>query len=61
MMKSVFGNEGAGIRQVTLKEFYDEYLTHAEFNLSPKSVLSIKQSFKPFRQFLFSDKTVGYY
>lgn len=51
MLKAVFGNEGAGIRQVTLKEFYDEYLTHAEFNLSPKSVLSIKQAFKPFLQF----------
>ena len=51
MLKAVFGNEAAGIRQVTLKEFYDEYITHVEFNLSPKSVLSIKQSFKPLLQF----------
>jgi integrase len=51
MMKQIFGNDAAGIRQVTLKEFYDEYITHAEFNLAPKSVLSIKQSFKPLLHF----------
>lgn len=52
MLKAVLGNEGDGRRrQVLLKEFYDEYITHAEFNLSPKSVLSIKQAFKPFLQF----------
>lgn len=51
MLKAVFGNEGTGNRQVLLKEFYDEYLTHAQYNLSPKSVLSIKQAFKPFLQF----------
>ena len=52
MLKAIFGNEAAGSnRQVLLKEFYDEYLSYAEFNLSPKSVLSIKQSFKPFLQY----------
>lgn len=51
MLKVVFGNESTGNRQVLLKEFYDEYLTHAQYNLSPKSVLSIKQAFKPFLQF----------
>lgn len=52
MIKAAFGNEGAGgSRQVLLKEFYDEYISHAEFNLSPKTVLGIKQAFKPFLQF----------
>lgn len=51
MLKAVFGNENVDRRQVTLKEFYDEYIPHVEFNLSPKSVLSIKQSFKPFLQY----------
>ena len=51
MMKQIFGTDGGSNRQVLLKEFYDEYLTHAQYNLSPKSVLSIKQSFKPFLQF----------
>jgi len=52
MLKAVFGNEAAGSRrQVLLKEFYDEYITHAGFNLSPKTVLGIKQAFKPFMQF----------
>ncbi len=51
MLKAVFGNEGTGNRQVLLKEFYDEYIAHAEFNLSPKTVLGIKQAFKPFLQF----------
>lgn len=51
MIKAVFGNDGAVTRQLTLKEFYDEYITHAESNLSPKSLLSIKQSFKPFLQY----------
>lgn len=51
MMKQIFGNPEPSNRQVTLKEFYDEYISYAEFNLSSKSVLSIKQSFKPFLQY----------
>jgi len=51
MMKQIFGTDGGSNRQILLKEFYDEYLTHAQFNLSSKSVLSIKQAFKPFLQF----------
>ncbi len=51
MLKAVFGNEGTGNSRVLLKEFYDEYISHAEFNLSPKTVLGIKQAFKPFLQF----------
>jgi len=51
MLKEVFGNEGTGMRQVALKEFYDEYITLVESILLPKSVLSIKQSFKPLLQY----------
>jgi len=51
MMKQIFGADNGSNRQILLKEFYDEYLTHAQFNLSSKSVLSIKQAFKPFLQF----------
>lgn len=46
LLKNVFGNETAGIRQVTLKEFCDEYLEYAKHNLSKKYVSSINQAFK---------------
>ena len=46
LLKSVFGNETAGIRQVTLKEFCDEYVEYAKHNLSKKYVNSIEQAFK---------------
>jgi integrase len=58
MMKQIFGTDGGSNRQVTLKEFYAEYLTHAEFNLSPKTVLGIKQAFKPFLQFFSPIRTL---
>lgn len=46
LLKSVFGSEAAGIRQVTLKEFCDEYLEYAKHNLSAKYGSSINQAIK---------------
>lgn len=46
LLKSIFGNEAAGLRQVTLKEFCDEYREFAKHNLSAKYVSSINQAFK---------------
>jgi len=51
MLKAVFGNGVAIKKQTTLKEFYDEYIAHAEFNLAPRSVISIQQSFKTLLQY----------
>ena len=47
LLQQMFNSATKDNRQVTLKEFYDEYVSYAEFNLAPKSVMSVKQSFKP--------------
>jgi len=46
LLQQLFRDKTKDTRQVTLKEFYDEYVSYAEFNLSKKSLISIKQSFK---------------
>ena len=60
LLKSVFGNETAGIRQVTLKEFCDEYLEYAKHNLSLKYVNSIEQAFKHLLTFFSPIRPVDY-
>jgi len=51
LLQQLFSDKTKDTRQITLKEFYDEYIAYAESILSLKSVQSIKQSFKPLLQY----------